>query len=141
MTQKIEKIIQAFLKNDNPDIKAGDTIRVHQKIREKDKEKIQVFEGIVLARRHGKGINTTITVRKVISGIGVERIFPIHSPNIAKIEVINKGKVRRAKIYYLRGAKGRKARLKRIDKKGKVTNKETTPGESLPATLEPENQQ
>jgi large subunit ribosomal protein L19 len=113
MAQKIEQITKSFLRNDIPDVKPGDTIKVHQKIREKDKEKIQVFEGLVLARRHGKGINSTITVRKVVSGFGVERIFPLHSPNISKIEVIKQGKVRRAKLYYLREAKGRKARLKK----------------------------
>lgn len=113
MTQKIEQITKAFLRTDIPDVKPGDTIKVYQKLREKDKEKIQVFEGLVLARRHGKGINSTITVRKVVGGLGVERIFPLHSPNISKIEVMKQGKVRRAKLYYLREAKGRKARLKK----------------------------
>lgn len=101
------------LKKGLPDIRPGDTVRVHQKIKEKDKERLQAFEGVVLARKHGKGISATITVRKVISGIGVEKILPIHSPIIEKIEVLKKGKVRRAKLYYLRKVKGRKARLKR----------------------------
>jgi len=132
MTQKIEKITDAFLKTDNPDIKPGDTIKVFQKIKDKDKEKIQVFEGLVLARRHGKGIESTITVRKVISGIGVERIFPIHSPNIQKFEVVKKGKVRRAKIYYLRKAKGKKARLnKRNEKEAPASITETTAAEEV----------
>ncbi len=112
MPTKIETFNKTQLKTDLPDIRPGDTVRVHQKITEKGKERVQVFEGIVLARKHGKGITTTVTVRKVVSGIGVERIFPIHSPTIEKIEVIKKGKVRRAKLYYLRGAKGRKAKLK-----------------------------
>ena len=131
MTQKIEQITKAFLRNDIPDVKPGDTIKVHQKLREKDKEKIQVFEGLVLARRHGKGISSTITVRKVISGLGVERIFPLHSPNIAKIEIVKQGKVRRAKLYYLREAKGRKARLKKRSgrKMPEVPSTEAKPAE------------
>ena len=111
MTTTINTFSEAQLK-ELPDIRPGDTVRVHQKIKEGDKERIQVFEGIVLARKHGKGINATITVRKVSQGVGVERIFPIHSPMIDKIEVAKRAKVRRAKLYYLREAKGRKARLK-----------------------------
>ncbi|MFA5755214.1 MAG: 50S ribosomal protein L19 [Candidatus Paceibacterota bacterium] len=99
-----------------PDVKPGDTVKVHQKITDvrdnKVKERIQVFEGVVLARKHGKGVSATITVRKVIDGVGVERVFPLHSPFIEKIEIIRSSKVRRAKLYYLREAKGRKARLK-----------------------------
>ena len=124
MSTLTEKFNQSQLKKDLPDIRPGDTIKVHQiipvisgpkskKTKEKEKEKIQVFEGLVLARKHGKGINATITVRKVISGIGVEKILPIHSPLIQKIEITKRGKVRRAKLFYLREAKGRKARLKR----------------------------
>ncbi len=113
MITKTEIFNQIQLKKDLPDIRPGDTIKVHQKIKEKDKERIQVFEGLVLARKHGKGISATITVRKVISGVGVEKIFPIHSPSIDKIEVVKRSKVRRAKLYYLREAKGKKARLKR----------------------------
>lgn len=113
MPVKIETFTKIQLKKEMSDIRPGDTVRVHQKIKEKDKERIQVFEGLVLARKHGKGISATITVRKVISGIGVEKIFPIHSPVIEKIEITKRGKVRRAKLYYLRKAKGRKARLKR----------------------------
>jgi len=98
-----------------PDLKPGDTIKVHQKIKEGDKERIQIFEGLVIAKKHGEGIPATITVRKVVDGIGVERIFPIHSPAIDKIEIIRSGKVRRSKLYYLREAKGKKSRLKRKD--------------------------
>jgi large subunit ribosomal protein L19 len=112
---KIEKFNQEQLKKGLDDIRPGDTIKVHQKIKEKDKQRIQVFEGLVLARKHGKGISATITVRKLVSGIGVERVFPLHSPNIEKIEIIKRGKVRRAKLYYLRKAKGKKARLKKVD--------------------------
>ena len=113
MPTKTETITKTQLKNGLPDIRPGDTVRVHQKIKEKDKERLQAFEGVVLARKHGKGISATITVRKVVSGVGVEKIFPIHSPIIEKIEVLKRSKVRRAKLYYLRTAKGKKARLKR----------------------------
>lgn len=113
MPTKTETTTKVQLKKDLPNISPGNTVRVHQKIKEKDKERLQAFEGVVLARKHGKGISATITVRKVISGIGVEKIFPIHSPSIEKIEVLKRGKVRRAKLYYLRTAKGKKARLKK----------------------------
>jgi len=96
-----------------PDLRPGDTIKVHQKIKEGDKERIQIFEGVIIAKKHGDGIPATITVRKIIDGIGVERIFPIHSPSLEKIEVVAHGKVRRAKLNYLRTAKGTKAKLKR----------------------------
>jgi len=118
MTAKTENIIKPFLKN-IPDIRPGDTVKVYQKIKEGKQEKIQVFEGTVLARKHGKGISATITVRKVVSGIAVEKIFPLHSPVIEKIEIIRRGKTRRAKLYYLREAKGKRARLKKIDIKDK----------------------
>lgn len=98
-----------------PDLRPGDTIKVHQKIKEGDKERIQIFEGLIIARKHGEGIPATITVRKVVDGIGVERVFPIHSPSIDKIEVVRSGKVRRSKLYYLRTAKGKKSRLKKKD--------------------------
>ena len=98
-----------------PDLKPGDTIKVHQKIKEGDKERIQIFEGIIIAKKHGKGIPATITVRKVVDGVGVERIFPIHSPSVEKFEIVRRAKVRRAKLYYLRTAKGKKAKLKRKD--------------------------
>ena len=96
-----------------PDLKTGDTIKVHQKIKEGDKERIQIFEGIIIAKKHGAGISSMITVRKVVDGIGVERIFPIHSPAVDKIEIVAHAKVRRAKLNYLRTAKGTKSKLKR----------------------------
>jgi large subunit ribosomal protein L19 len=105
-----------------PELKPGDTIKVHQKMKEGDKDapadrqgKIQIFEGIIIAKKHGEGVPATITVRKVVDGIGVERIFPIHSPSINKIEIVRRAKVRRAKLYYLRTAKGKNAKLKRKD--------------------------
>ncbi len=112
MTTKLEIFNQASLKKDLPDIRPGDTVRVYQKIKEGEKERIQAFEGEVIARKHGKGISSTITVRKLISGIGVEKIFPLHLPTIEKIEILKRGKVRRAKLYYLREIKGKKAKLK-----------------------------
>jgi len=113
MPTKLETFIKSQLKTDLPDIRPGDTILVSQKIREGDKERIQDFEGLVIARKHGKEAGATITVRKVILGIGVERIFPLHSPIIKKVEILKRGRVRRAKLYYLRKAKGKKAKLKR----------------------------
>ena len=114
MTTKIETFLQPFLKKELPEIRPGDTVRVYQKIKEKDKERIQIFEGLVIARKHGKGMTSTITVRREISGIGVERIFPLHSPTIEKIEILKREKVRRAKLYYLRKAKGEKRRLRAV---------------------------
>lgn len=103
------------MRTDIPKLRSGDTVRVHVKIKEGDKYRIQIFEGIVLSiKRHG--ISSTFTVRKVSSGYGVERIFPIHSPIIEKIEVVKQGKVRRARLYYLRGRRGKAARLKEIGK-------------------------
>jgi len=95
-----------------PDIKPGVTLRVHQKIKEGDKTRIQVFEGIVIARKHGSEPGATITVRKVIGGIGVEKTFPLYLPTIEKFEVVKASKVRRAKLYYLRGKTARETRRK-----------------------------
>jgi len=111
MEEKIKIFLEPYLKKDLPEIRAGDTVRVEEKMKEKEKEKIQVFEGMVIARKHRKEAGATITVRREISGIGVERIFPIHSPLI-KIKILKRGKVRRAKLYYLRGLKGKKAKIK-----------------------------
>lgn len=99
------------IKTDLPDMKPGDTVRAHVKVREGGKERIQIFEGTVIASKHG-GIGETITLRKITSGVGVERTFPIHSPNVAKFEVTRKGLVRRAKLYYLRGKVGKHARIR-----------------------------
>jgi large subunit ribosomal protein L19 len=98
---KIKLVEAAQLKTDVPEFKPGDTLNVHVKVKEGDKERIQEFQGIVIARR-GSGMNATFTVRKISDGVGVERIFPLHSPRIAKIERIKEGRARRAKLYYVR---------------------------------------
>lgn len=103
-----------------PDIKPGDTVKVFQTLKEttskgEKKQKIQIFEGLVLCHKHGKETGATVTVRKIIDGVGVEKIFPLHSPIIQKIEILSHGKVRRAKLYYLRGSKGKKSKIKRKD--------------------------
>lgn len=112
MPTKLESFNQKQLKKDLPEIRPGYTVCVYQKIKEGDKERIQPFQGLVIARKHGQGINATITVRKISAGVGVERIFPLHLPSIEKIEVIKKSKVRRAKLYYMRKRTGKKARMK-----------------------------
>jgi large subunit ribosomal protein L19 len=106
------------MRTDIPSFRPGDTVRVHVKIKEGDKYRIQVFEGVIIAQKNN-GISSTFTVRKVSSGYGIERIFPLHSPIIEKLEVMKSGKVRRARLYYLRGRRGKAARLKeagRIDR-------------------------
>lgn len=107
----IDVLEKLQMKQDIPDFNPGDSVRVHLRVIEGEKERIQVFEGIVIARKGG-GIRETFTVRKVSYGIGVERTFPLHSPRIEKIEVVRRGKVRRAKLYYLRQRKGKAARIK-----------------------------
>ncbi len=102
---------QVIVKNEFPAFKSGDTVSVHYKIREGNKERIQIYQGVVL-QRNSVGANETFTVRKMSNGVGVERIFPINSPNIAKIEVNSHGKVRRAKLFYLRELTGKAARIK-----------------------------
>ena len=99
------------LRTDLPDFRPGDTVMVHVRVIEGDKERIQIFQGVCIKRKGG-GINETFTVRKISNGVGVERIFPLHSQRLAKIEVKRKGKVRRAKLYYLRKLKGKAARIK-----------------------------
>ena len=112
----IQEVTQEQLRSDIPDFKAGDTVKVHVRLKEGEKERIQVFEGLVIARKHG-GIAETFTVRKVASGIGVERVFPLHSPGIAAIEVVRRGQVRRAKLYYIRNLRGKAARIKEAARK------------------------
>jgi len=130
--KQIENFVKSYLKKEIPDIRPGDEVRISQKIpaydkssvgkpaskkatagkKEGEKEKTQMFEGIVIAKKHGKGMGATITVRREISGVGVERIFPLHLPTIEKIEILKRGKVRRAKLYYLRKLKGKRVKIK-----------------------------
>lgn len=107
----IEVLEKEQLRSDIPEFKAGDTVKVHAKIVEGNRERIQVFEGVVIARS-GKGIRETFTVRRMASGVGVERVFPVHSPRLEKIEVSRRGIVRRAKLYYLRNLTGKAARIR-----------------------------
>jgi large subunit ribosomal protein L19 len=129
MTDTLLEVEKPMLKSDIPRFAPGDSVRVHVKVREGEKERIQVFAGVVIARRGG-GSRETFTVRKISSGIGVERIFPLHSPVIDRIEVERQGSVRRAKLYYLRGRKGKAARIeeKRTDEK---RGQEKRPAEDL----------
>lgn len=113
MPKLLDEIKEEQIKKDIPDFRAGDTLIVHFKIREGAKERIQKFEGVCIARHNDK-INSSLTVRKISGGIGVERVFPLHSPMIAKIEVKKRGRVRRAKLYYLRKLRGKAARIKEI---------------------------
>src|SRR5690625_1547831 len=106
MQELIHSITEEQLRTDHPDFRAGDTIEVHAKVVEGNRERIQVFEGVVIKRQNG-GINETFTVRKISYGVGVERTFPLHSPRIDKIVVVRSGRVRRAKLYYIRERRGR----------------------------------
>jgi len=112
----VEKIEQEQLRTDVPDIQPGDTVRVHVKVVEGEKERIQVFEGVVIRHSHG-GNRATFTVRKISYSVGVERTFPVHSPRLDKVEIVTRGRVRRAKLYYLRGLKGKAARITTRDAK------------------------
>ena len=107
----IKELNKERLANEVTTVKVGDTVRVHVKVKEGSRERIQVFEGTVIAKKHG-GITETITVRRISYGVGVEKVFPVHSPSIDKIEVVRSGKVRRAKLYYLRGRVGKGAKIK-----------------------------
>ena len=107
----IQQLEQEQLRSDIPDFRAGDTVRVHAKVVEGNRERIQIFEGVVLARKNGR-VRETFTVRRIASGVGVERTFLVHSPRVAKIEVKNRGVVRRAKLYYLRRLTGKAARIR-----------------------------
>lgn len=109
--EKLKQLEKEMMRLDLPEFAPGDTVKVHVKIKEGEKERIQVFQGVVISKRKGT-TNATFTVRKVSYGVGVERIFPMHSPIIDKVEVVTRGRVRRAKIYYLRKLRGKAARIK-----------------------------
>ena len=109
----LKLISDSSLKAEVPEINVGSTVRVHVKIREGERERIQVFEGTIIAVK-GSGVSSTFTVRRVSYGVGVERVFPVHSPSVAKVELVRKGKVRRAKLYYLRDRVGKAAKVKEL---------------------------
>ena len=108
---RFDELDQASLKTDIPQFRAGDTVKVHVKVVEGNRSRVQIFQGVVI-RRHGRGIGETYTDRKVSFGVGVERTFPLHTPIVEKIEVVTRGDVRRAKLYYLRELRGKKAKIK-----------------------------
>lgn len=116
MHKLIEELTKEQLRSDIPSFRPGDTVRVHVKVVEGTRERIQLFEGVCISRR-GSGISESFTVRKISYGVGVERVFPLNTPRIDKIEVVRFGKVRRAKLYYLRELRGKKARIKEIRRK------------------------
>ena len=107
----LKLIAQDSLKSEVPEVTVGNTVRVHVRIKEGERERIQMFEGTVIAKQHG-GISETFTVRRVAHGVGVERVFPLHSPTVAKVETIRRGRVRRGKLYYLRSRVGKAAKVK-----------------------------
>ncbi len=119
---KLQEIEKEYLRTDVPEFRSGDTLKVHVRVREGDKERIQIFQGVVISRK-GSGTNESFTVRKMSGGIGVERVFPLHSPIIDKIEVLRRGRVRRAKLYYLRGLRGKAARIEERREDRPVTQK------------------
>lgn len=109
----VKALTAGMLKEDKPEIVIGNTVKVHVKIREGERERIQIFEGTVIAKNNS-GISETFTVRRVSYGVGVERVFPVHSPNVAKVETVRKGRVRRSKLYYLRDRVGKAAKVKEL---------------------------
>lgn len=123
----LQEVEKEYLRTDLPDFRAGDTVRLHVKVAEGDKERIQIFQGVVI-RRRGSGTRASFAVRKVSAGVGVERVFPLHSPVIGKIEVVRRGRVRRAKLYYLRGLRGKAARIeeRREDRPAKKKARSTS---------------
>jgi large subunit ribosomal protein L19 len=127
--KRIAQIEKQYLREGIPDFRSGDTIKVHVKIKEGDKERIQIFEGIVIGRKGG-GLAETFSVRKISSGVGVERNFPLHSPNVSKIELMRSGAVRRNKLYYMRDLTGKSARIKEqmteVEPTGEAKAKTTT---------------
>ena len=111
MSNKLDLFTKDQLREEALPLEIGSTVKVHVKIKEGSRERIQIFEGTVIAKKHG-GVSETVTVRRVAYGVGVEKTFPIHSPNVAKVDIVRKGRVRRAKLYYLRGRVGKAAKVK-----------------------------
>ena len=109
----VKALNSQYMKEELPEVKVGDTVRVHVRIKEGARERIQVFEGTVIARKHG-GIGETVTVRRISYGVGCEKVFPVHSPTIVSVETVRRGKVRRAKLYYLRDRVGKRAKVKEL---------------------------
>ena len=137
----VQAIENSQLRSDIPDFQPGDTVRVHVRIKEGDKERLQAFEGVVIARKHS-GVRETITVRKTSFGVGVERIFPIHASIIDHIDVVRRGRVRRAKLYYLRKLRGKASRIRERDTRGEraaalaAAKAKASRGESVPDVAE-----
>ena len=138
MNQTVETIENRQLRNDIPDFQPGDTVRVHVRIKEGDKERLQAFEGVVIARKHS-GVRETITVRKTSFGVGVERIFPLHASIIDHIVVVRRGRVRRAKLYYLRNLRGKAARIRERDTRGERAAAAAASASKAAAPSEPVN--
>ena len=115
MTDKVKIFDKKNLKNNVPELKSGMKVRVFQKVKEGDKERLQAFEGVIIAVKHGRGKTGTFTVRKIASGVGVEKVFPLHALTVEKIEILSRARVRRAKLYYLRSRVGKKAKMKRVE--------------------------
>mgnify|MGYP000214526562 FL=1 len=109
----MKALTSQYMKKELPEMNVGDTVRVHVKIKEGSRERIQIFEGTIIAKKHG-GINETITVRRISYGVGCEKVFPVHSPTIVSVETVRRGKVRRAKLYYLRDRVGKRAKVKEL---------------------------
>ena len=109
----MKALTSQYMKKELPEMNVGDTVRLHVKIKEGSRERIQIFEGTIIAKKHG-GINETITVRRISYGVGCEKVFPVHSPTIVSVETVRRGKVRRAKLYYLRDRVGKRAKVKEL---------------------------
>ena len=116
----MEKVLTKYMKKNVPEVRTGDTVKVHLLVKEGAKERVQVFEGLVIATKHGTGLDGTFTVRKESFGIGVERVFPLHSPRIVKVERVKQSRVRRSKLYFMRELSGKNARLKELNRDVKV---------------------